>query len=82
MIVCGIYYVFWIYLLPKWKGYAIRAEVIDVDGGDANTHRLVKVPFAELAQWDAEHDDAGKLKSESSVSESDGVVVVAESGKV
>ena len=59
-------------MLPKWKGYAIRAEVLDVDGGSANTHRLVRVPLAEVAQWDAEHDDAGKLRSGSSSSESGG----------
>ncbi|MBE3047839.1 hypothetical protein IMZ48_36080 [Candidatus Bathyarchaeota archaeon] len=61
LIVCGIYYALWIHILPKWKGYAIRAEVLDVDGGDANAHRLVRVPLGEVAQWDGEHDDAGRL---------------------
>ena len=71
MIVCGIYYVLWIYVIPKWKGYAIRAEVLDVDKDGANTHRLVKVPLAEVERWDAEHDDAGKLRT-GSATESDG----------
>ena len=58
-------------MLPKWRGYAVRAEVLDVDGNGANTHRLMRVPLAELAQWDAEHDDAGKLRS-LAAAESDG----------
>lgn len=81
MIVCGIYYVVWIYVLPKWKGYAIRAKVMDVDGGGANTHRLVKVPLADLERWDSEHDDSGKLRSASSGLESDGIDE-ADGGKV
>ena len=72
MLICGIYYVFWIYVLPRWKGYVIRAEVLDVDGGSANTHRLVRVPVAEAAQWDAAHDDAGRLRSGSSGSDAGG----------
>ena len=71
LIICGIYYALWIHILPKWKGYAIRAEVLDVDGGDANAHRLVRVPLGEVARWDGEHDDAGRLRSGFST-ESDG----------
>lgn len=62
MITCYLYYVVWIYLIPKWKGYAIRTEVLEVDQNGANTHRLVKVPLAEVDRWDAEHDDAGNLR--------------------
>ncbi|KAK2729080.1 high affinity methionine permease [Colletotrichum kahawae] len=62
MIVCGLYYVFWMYLLPKWMGYEIRTEIVDVDNDGANTHRLVKVPKTEVAQWDSEHDEAGNLR--------------------
>ncbi|KAI8307605.1 High-affinity methionine permease [Colletotrichum sp. SAR11_59] len=62
MIVCGLYYVFWMYLLPKWMGYEIRTEIVEVDNDGANTHRLVKVPKAEVAQWDSEHDEAGNLR--------------------
>lgn len=71
---CGIYYVLWIYVIPRWRGYAVKAEVLDVDKNGANTHRLVKVPLAEVERWDAEHDDAGKLRAEP-VTESDGAVV-------
>ncbi|KLU91233.1 high-affinity methionine permease [Magnaporthiopsis poae ATCC 64411] len=63
LVVCYLYYYLWITLLPKWKGYCIRPEILDVDeGSGANTHRLVKVPLAELEEWDATHDDAGFLR--------------------
>lgn len=62
MIVCGLYYVAWMYLIPKWRGYEIRTEIVEVDDNGANTHRLVKVPIADLGEWDAEHDEAGQLR--------------------
>ncbi|KAF6817720.1 high affinity methionine permease [Colletotrichum plurivorum] len=62
MIICGLYYVFWMYLLPKWMNYEIRPEIVDIDANGANTHRLVKVPKAEVAKWDEEHDEAGNLR--------------------
>ncbi|SPO06501.1 related to high affinity methionine permease [Cephalotrichum gorgonifer] len=71
MIICGLYYVFWLYVLPKWKGYAVRAEVLDVDDGQAISHRLVRIPLDEVERWDAEHDDSGKLVSSSSAAKSD-----------
>ena len=49
-------------LLPKWKGYQLRPEILNVDDRGANTHRLVKVPVSELQQWDREHDEAGRLR--------------------
>jgi hypothetical protein len=62
MVLCGIYYVFWIYIIPKWRGYIIRPEVVEVDSNGANTHRLVRVPALEIEKWDAEHDEAGNLR--------------------
>lgn len=62
MIICGLYYVAWMYLIPKWLGYKIRTEILEIDDNGANTHRLVQVPLAELEKWDAEHDDAGQLR--------------------
>ncbi|KAM5346141.1 hypothetical protein ACJ41O_009146 [Fusarium nematophilum] len=62
IIVCGLYYVFWMNLLPRWKGYEIRTEITNVDDNGATTHRLVKVPKADLAKWDEEHDEAGNLR--------------------
>lgn len=56
---CGIYYVFWIHLLPKWGGYRIRQELVTLEGQSAKVHRLLKVPLGELDKWDAEHDVLG-----------------------
>ncbi|KAL1983485.1 hypothetical protein VTN96DRAFT_10306 [Rasamsonia emersonii] len=63
--ICGIYYVVWIYLLPKWYNYQIRQEVLVLEDG-SNTHRLVKVPNEEVAAWDEEHDVEGNLRRRTS----------------
>ncbi|KAM0346274.1 hypothetical protein ACHAPU_005701 [Fusarium lateritium] len=62
MVLCGVYYVLWIYFIPKWRGYAIRPEVVEVDDNGANSHRLVKVPVREVEKWDSDHDEAGNLR--------------------
>ncbi|KAJ3579639.1 hypothetical protein NPX13_g932 [Xylaria arbuscula] len=50
------------HLLPKWRGYRLRPEILNVDSKGANTHRLIKVPVSELEEWDREHDEAGRLR--------------------
>nr|OQO22187.1 hypothetical protein B0A51_09242 [Rachicladosporium sp. CCFEE 5018] len=55
---CGVYYYFWIYAIPKWRGYAIRQTRLVLDDG-AVTHQLVKVPLTELEGWDDSHDVNG-----------------------
>jgi hypothetical protein len=60
MIVCGVYYYVWMKLLPRLGNYHIRSQVISVDDNGANTHRLLKVPNDEVAEWDATHDDLGR----------------------
>ncbi|OLN96833.1 High-affinity methionine permease 4 [Colletotrichum chlorophyti] len=62
MIVCFIYYAAWMWWVPKWRGYRIRPEILEVNENGANTHRLVRVPLADLPRWDADHDDAGNLR--------------------
>ncbi|KAI0539308.1 high-affinity methionine permease [Xylaria digitata] len=62
IVLCAIYYVIWMYALPKWKGYQLRPEILNIDDQGANTHRLVKVPIAEVEKWDREHDEAGRLR--------------------
>ncbi|KAF4981693.1 hypothetical protein FZEAL_2580 [Fusarium zealandicum] len=62
LVLCYLYYVVWVYWIPRWRGYAIRTEVLEVDDNGANTHRLVKIPIAEIRKWDEEHDDAGNLR--------------------
>lgn len=59
---CALYYIAWIYVIPKLRGYRVRTEIVEVDDNGANTHRLVQVPLVNVAQWDAEHDDAGNLR--------------------
>lgn len=61
LIVCGLYYLVWAKLLPKWKGYSLRQEVIDLGQG-AEAHRIAKVPNAQIADWDANHDAVGRLR--------------------
>ncbi|KUJ12912.1 amino acid transporter-like protein [Mollisia scopiformis] len=60
LLICAIYYAFWIYILPHFGGYRIRQELIVLEDENAKTHRLVKVPVAELELWDAEHDVLGQ----------------------
>ncbi|CAI6334864.1 unnamed protein product [Periconia digitata] len=61
MVGMAAYYYFWIKLLPKLKGQTIRTETLVLDQDGSVTHRLRKVPNAELAEWDRTHDDAGNL---------------------
>lgn len=56
---CGVYYWTWIWILPKIGGYRVRQEVLTLDHG-AQSHKLVKVPVQELAQWDETHDSSGR----------------------
>ncbi|KAI4860411.1 amino acid transporter [Hypoxylon rubiginosum] len=62
ILACGLYYVFWMYLLPRWGDYQIRPEVLSVDEKGTTTHRLVKVPLADVTNWDEAHDEAGRLR--------------------
>ncbi|KAF7556129.1 hypothetical protein G7Z17_g1676 [Cylindrodendrum hubeiense] len=59
IIICGVYYWVWAFLLPNWKGYKLRQELVVLDDG-AQSHQLRKVPLADLVEWDAEHDLAGR----------------------
>jgi hypothetical protein len=59
LIGCGVYYYFWISVIPKWRGYRIRQEVLVLEDG-ATSHRVIKVPVSELEQWDATHDAVGR----------------------
>ncbi|KAM3498017.1 hypothetical protein MY10362_008650 [Beauveria mimosiformis] len=73
VILCGLYYVAWMYVLPKWLGYRIRAETVTAESETTATHRLVKVPVAEVAQWDAEHTESGELQRQGTTTDSDSV---------
>jgi hypothetical protein len=55
--ICGAYYYVWMKVLPRWGKYAIRSQV---DDDCADPHRLVRVSDAEVAFWDASHDELGR----------------------
>jgi hypothetical protein len=57
---CGIYYAFWIFILPHFGKYRIRQEVLLLSDETSKAHRLVKVPLDELEAWDREHDVLGQ----------------------
>lgn len=65
---CGLYYVGWLYVIPKVWGYRIRQGVITLDGG-GRTHKLFKVPVDELNAWDATHDALGRDLTDGNSSE-------------
>lgn len=60
LILCAVFYLVWAYLLPKWKGYSLRQELIELDDG-AQSYLLRRVPYADLPEWDATHDATGRL---------------------
>jgi hypothetical protein len=61
LVLCVIYYVVWMYVLPHFGKYTVRQETIFLDNEGTNTHRLVRVPNHELTAWDAAHDATGKV---------------------
>lgn len=48
-------------MIPNWKGYQYRQTVVKYDDG-AVTHKMVRVPKADLVSWDESHDAAGRLR--------------------
>jgi hypothetical protein len=60
LLACAIYYYLWAFLIPKWRGYKLRQELVNLGGG-VQSNRLKKVPNSEVAEWDATHDSAGRL---------------------
>ncbi|OAG06518.1 amino acid transporter [Paraphaeosphaeria sporulosa] len=61
---CAFYYFVWIKWLPKLKHYSIRTETLVSDQDGSVSHRLRKVPNAEVEEWDRTHDEAGNVLSE------------------
>lgn len=59
LLVCGLYYIAWMYVLPQLGKYRVRQEVLALENKE-QAHRLVKVPVDELEQWDATHDALGR----------------------
>jgi hypothetical protein len=61
MVGMGIYYLFWIQWLPKWRHYKVRTETLVSDRDGSVTHVLRRVPDAEVEEWDQTHDKAGNV---------------------
>lgn len=59
VLACFAYYVLWVKLIPKWRGYELRQEVLQLESG-AQGHQLIKVPIDQVAEWDATHDAVGR----------------------
>jgi hypothetical protein len=76
LLACGAYYVVWVYALPRWKGYRVRHEKLVLEGGEV-THRLVKVPLAQLDMWDQEHDAQGAKVGTRGSSDDDEIIDVS-----
>ncbi|KAH9242449.1 hypothetical protein K456DRAFT_1716171 [Colletotrichum gloeosporioides 23] len=68
LLACAAYYWFWAFLIPKWKGYKLRQELIGFEDG-AQSNQLRKVPYADVAEWDATHDAAGRIINNTTVTE-------------
>jgi hypothetical protein len=63
ILACVAYYWLWIHGIPYFRGYKIREEVVTLEDG-SKSHQLVKVPNAEVEEWDRTHDHAGRLITE------------------
>lgn len=74
LLACGLYYWIWAIRIPKWRGYELRQELVDLGGG-AQSHHLRKVPYDQVAEWDATHDASGR-----EVSSPAGEVQIVEKG--
>ncbi|KAF4835519.1 High-affinity methionine permease [Colletotrichum tropicale] len=68
LLACAAYYWFWAFLIPKWKGYKLRQELVSFEDG-AQSNQLRKVPYADVAEWDATHDAAGRIINNTTVTE-------------
>ncbi|KAK4110176.1 hypothetical protein N656DRAFT_714456 [Canariomyces notabilis] len=59
LIGCAVYYYLYIHVIPRLRGYRFRQGIATFEDG-AQSHKLVKVPVAEVEQWDATHDAVGR----------------------
>jgi amino acid transporter len=66
IVAMGLYYLFWIELLPRWGKYKIRTETLVSDQDGSVSHKLTKVKNTEVEEWDRTHDGAGNLMVDAS----------------
>ena len=58
LILCGIYYLMYIEVLPRIGRYRMRYKLVTLGSG-AQAHTLVKVPLNKLDEWDRRHNATG-----------------------
>lgn len=63
ILICYLYYVLWMYVLPKAGKYQIRRRVLFNDDGSVG-NQLIKVPNDEVEAWDIKHDPSGRSLNE------------------
>ncbi|TXT11197.1 hypothetical protein VHUM_01948 [Vanrija humicola] len=56
---CGVYYLLWTKILPRLGGYKIRQTVIQLSDGAISSY-IIKVPNADVEEWDRKHDPSGR----------------------
>ncbi|KAL6702793.1 hypothetical protein ACN47E_000929 [Coniothyrium glycines] len=66
MICMGLYYWVWIKLMPKLGNYKMRLETMVSDQDGSVVHRLKKVKYEDVEEWDRTHDEAGNVLAEQS----------------
>lgn len=54
LIACIFYYFVWAFILPRIGNYAYRVDLYELPSGERG-HTVIKVPNAQLEQWDLEH---------------------------
>lgn len=70
---CVLYYYIWAKVLPYFFHYEHRTIHFTLENGETG-HTVVKVPTAEVAKFDAEHDDNGRYIGNDSASNGDNSV--------
>ncbi|WWC92975.1 uncharacterized protein L201_007939 [Kwoniella dendrophila CBS 6074] len=63
VLTCGVYFIVYSKVLPKWGGYQLRQVVIRLEEGSV-THKLIKIKNEDLDDWDFKHDPSGNSLNE------------------
>ncbi|KDQ17200.1 hypothetical protein BOTBODRAFT_155984 [Botryobasidium botryosum FD-172 SS1] len=75
LVVCGLYYWLWIILLPKWRGYVIEEQAVELSDG-AWTKVLVRRYHGEASNTDVGASDEGRESPQGEKQKGDSGVVV------
>lgn len=56
-----VYYLVWAYVLPKYGKYVNKIENFQLGTGELG-HKIVQVPLADLAAWEAVHEGGNRIE--------------------